>query len=193
MKQFFHLFGECLLTIKLLVKQWSTTSGLVLPELNPKESMLGFCTTKGSFILENHVLLISKMSLYRNKQNPNAVSFSHFRLYLRQIYAIEYTIPQHNGSLAWHYSKWDPLTSLLQQMEFTKGMSTVSPGIVKNLAALVPCLLWILDLAFFWSVWECCRAGVVLRRSAFGGTERFLLSFISVLTKNCVYQTKIKQ
>ena len=112
----FHLFGECLSTIKLwkIVQKWSTTVGLVLPDLNAKDSVLGFLTTKGTLILENHVLLIFKMFLYRNKQNPNAVSFTHFRLYLKQIYDIEHNIAQRNGSLARHYSKWDPLTSLLR-------------------------------------------------------------------------------
>ena len=73
----FHLFGECLLTIKLwkIVQKWSRTVRLVLPALNAKDSVLGFLTTKGIFILENHVLLIFKMFLYRNKQNRNAVSF----------------------------------------------------------------------------------------------------------------------
>ena len=83
-------------------------------DLNSKDSVLGFLTTKGTLILENHVLLIFKMLLYRNKQNPNAVSFCHFRLYLKQIYDIEHTIARRNGSLARHYSKWDPLTSLLR-------------------------------------------------------------------------------
>ena len=34
----FHLFGECLLTIKLwkIAQKWSTTVGLVLPDLNKK-------------------------------------------------------------------------------------------------------------------------------------------------------------
>ena len=81
--------------------------GLVLPDLNAKDLLLGFLTTKGTLILENHVLLISKMLLCRNKQNPNAVFFSHFRLYLKQIYDIEHTITRRNGSLARHYSKWD--------------------------------------------------------------------------------------
>ena len=60
---YFHLFGECLLTIKLwkIVQKWSTTVGLVLPDLNAKDSVLGFLTTKGTLILENHVLLIFKM------------------------------------------------------------------------------------------------------------------------------------
>ena len=99
------LFGECLLTIKLwkIVQKWSTTVGLVLPDLNAKDSVLGFLTTKSTLILENHVLLILEMFLYRNKQNPNAVSFTHFRLYLKQIYAIEHTIARPNGSLARHY------------------------------------------------------------------------------------------
>ena len=74
----FHLFRECRLTIKLwkIVQKWSTTVGLVLPDLNAKDSMLGFLTTKGNLLLENHVLLIFNMFLYRNKQNPNSVSFS---------------------------------------------------------------------------------------------------------------------
>ena len=112
----FHLFGECLLTIKLweIVQKWSTTVGLVLPDLNAKDSMLDFLTTKGTLILESHVLLIFKMFLYRNKQNPNSVSFSHFRLYWKQIYDIEHNIARRNGSLARHYSKWSPLTSLLR-------------------------------------------------------------------------------
>ena len=50
--------------------------GLVLPDLNAKDSMLGFLATKGNLLLENHVLLIFNMFLYRNKQNPNSVSFS---------------------------------------------------------------------------------------------------------------------
>ena len=106
----FHLFGECLLTIKLwkIVQKWSTTVGLVLPDLNAKDSVLGFLTTKGTLNLENHVLLIFKMFLYRNKQNSNTVSFTHFRIYLKQIYDIEHTIARRNGSLARHYSKWDP-------------------------------------------------------------------------------------
>ena len=72
-----HLFGQCLLTIKLwkIVQKWSTTVGLVLPDLNAKDLVLGFLSTKGSLILENHVLLIFKMFLYRNKQNSNPVSF----------------------------------------------------------------------------------------------------------------------
>ena len=95
----FHLFGECLLTIKLwkIVQKWSTTVGLVLSDLN-KDSLLGFLTTEGTLILENHVLLIFKMFLYRNKQNPNAVSFTHFRLYLKQIYDIEHTIARITGA-----------------------------------------------------------------------------------------------
>ena len=97
-----------------IVQKWSTTVGLVLPDLNAKDSVLGFLTTKGTLILENRVPLIFKMFLYRNKQNPNAVSFTHFRLYLKQIYDIEYTIARRNESLARHYSKWDPLTSLLR-------------------------------------------------------------------------------
>ena len=84
------------MTIKLwkIVQKWSTTVGLVLPNLNAKDSVLGFLTTKGTLILENHVLLIYKMFFYRNKQNPNAVFFTHFRLYLKQIYDIEHTIAQ---------------------------------------------------------------------------------------------------
>ena len=95
------------MTIKLweIVQKWSTTVGLVLPDLNAKDSMLGFFTTKGTLILENHVLLIFKMFLYQNKQNPNSVSFSRFRLYLKQIYDIEHNIAWHNGCLARHYSK----------------------------------------------------------------------------------------
>ena len=48
----FHLFGECLLTIKLskIVQKWSTTAGLVLIDLNAKDSVLGFLTTKGALI-----------------------------------------------------------------------------------------------------------------------------------------------
>ena len=77
----FHLFGECLLTIKLwtIVQKWSTTVGLFLPDLNAKDSVLSFLTTKGILILESRVLLIFKRFLYRNKQNSNAVSFTHFR------------------------------------------------------------------------------------------------------------------
>ena len=76
------------MTIKLwkIVQKLSTTVGLVLPDPNAKDSMLGFLTTNGTLLLENHVLLIFKMFLYRNKQNQNSVSFSHFRLYLKQIY-----------------------------------------------------------------------------------------------------------
>ena len=103
------------MTIKLwkLVQKWSTTVGQVLPDPNAK--------TKGTVILENHVLLTFKMFLGRNEQNPNSVSFTHFRLYLKQIYDIEHTIAQRNGTLARYYSKWDPLTSLLRQIEFPKG------------------------------------------------------------------------
>ena len=98
-----------------IVQKWSTTEGLVMPDLNAKDPMLFFMTTKGTFILENHVLLIFTMFLYRNKENPNVVFFPHCRLYLKQIYDIEHTIAQRNGSLARHYSKWDdPLTSLLR-------------------------------------------------------------------------------
>ena len=43
------------------VQQWSMKVGLVLPDLNAKDSMLGFFTTKGTLILENHVLLILKI------------------------------------------------------------------------------------------------------------------------------------
>ena len=105
----FHLFGECRLTIKLwkIVQKWSTTVGLVLQDLNAKDSVLGFLTTKGILLLENHVLLIFKTFLYRNKQDLNSVSFSHFRLYLKQIYDIEHNIALRNESLARHYSKWN--------------------------------------------------------------------------------------
>ena len=62
----FHLFGECLLTIKLwkIYQKWSTTVGPVLPDLNAKDSMLGFFTAKDTLLLENRVLLIFKMVLY---------------------------------------------------------------------------------------------------------------------------------
>ena len=97
------------MTIKLwkIVQKWSTTGGLALPDLNAKDSVLGFLTTKGIFILENYVLLIFKMFLYRNKQNPSAVSFCHFRFNLKQIYDIEHNVARRNGSSARHYSKWD--------------------------------------------------------------------------------------
>ena len=60
-------------------QKWSSTVGLVLPDLNVKDSVLGFLTTKGTLIPENHVLHILKIFLYRNKQYSDAVSFSHFR------------------------------------------------------------------------------------------------------------------
>ena len=46
----FHLFGECLLTIKLwkIVQKWSTTVGLVLPDLTAKKLNTGLLTTEGT-------------------------------------------------------------------------------------------------------------------------------------------------
>ena len=45
----FHLFWECLLTIKLwkIVQKWSATVGLVLSDLDAKGSVLGLLTTEG--------------------------------------------------------------------------------------------------------------------------------------------------
>ena len=58
----FHLFAECRLTIELwkIVQKWSTTVGLVLPDLNAKDSMLGFLTTKGTLLLEIMCFLFLK-------------------------------------------------------------------------------------------------------------------------------------
>ena len=63
-----------------IVQKWSTTVGLVLLDLNANDSVLGPLTTKGTLILENHVLLIFKMFLYQNKKNPNAVFFLSFQI-----------------------------------------------------------------------------------------------------------------
>ena len=75
----FHLFGECLLTIKWskTIQQWSMTVGLVLLDLNVKDLMLGFFATKGTLILKNQVPLIFKTFFYQNKQNLYAVSSTH--------------------------------------------------------------------------------------------------------------------
>ena len=74
----FHLFGEWLLTIKLwkIVQKWSTTVGLVLPDLNAKDSVLGFLTTKGILILENHVLLILKCFVSKQAKSECCILFS---------------------------------------------------------------------------------------------------------------------
>ena len=58
----FHLFGGRLLTIKLwkIVQKWSTTVGPVLPDLNAKDSVLGFLTTNSTFILEIMYFLFAK-------------------------------------------------------------------------------------------------------------------------------------
>ena len=41
-----------IIKLSKIVQKWSTTVGLVLPDLNAKNSVLGFLTTKGTLILQ---------------------------------------------------------------------------------------------------------------------------------------------
>ena len=70
------------MTIKLwkIVQKWSTTVGLVLPDLNAKDSVLGFLTTKGTLILESRVLLIFKMFFVSKQAKSECCIFYSFQI-----------------------------------------------------------------------------------------------------------------
>ena len=110
-----HLFSKCLVTINLLrnIQSWANSAGLSLPDLDSKNSFLGFIGSAKPMITENFLLLIFKKFIYQKKNTTSSVSFIHFKAELKTTYQIEYKIAMQNGMLHKHFSKWEPLAPLL--------------------------------------------------------------------------------
>ena len=111
----FHLFSKRLVTVNLWrnIQSWANSAGLSLPDLDSKNSFLGFIGSAKPMIMKNFLLLILKTFIYQKKSTTSSVSFMHFKAELKTMYQIEYKITMQNGMLHKHFSKWEPLAPLL--------------------------------------------------------------------------------
>ena len=110
-----HLFSKCLATINLWrdIQRRANSAGLSLPDLDSKNSFLGFMGSAKPMIIENFLLLIFKKFIYQKKNTTSSVSFMHFKAELKTTYQIEYKIAMENEMLHKHFLKWESLAPLL--------------------------------------------------------------------------------
>ena len=101
-----HLFSECKISISL----WQQLKNhflykIPLPDLDPQSAFFGFL--EGNF-LQNNILLIFKLALYRYRKNA-AISLAHVLKGIKQREMHERIHASNTGKINHHNTKWLPL------------------------------------------------------------------------------------
>ena len=110
-----HLFCRCSKTLQL----WSSLSNwckecLTMPTLEPSTAILGFwnINDKESKLI-NHILILFKYFIYANRNIKHAANFYALKLFISSVHNIERKIAFNKRSLEQHFSKWQPIASLV--------------------------------------------------------------------------------
>ena len=107
-----HIFGDCFVTKNLYfrITDWLKPYNIKLPELSPINILFGTCLNQKG-CLQNHIILIFKMVICRNKSSGTNL-FDTFKRELKDIYATEHKIALSKNKLSIHLTKWEQLSEL---------------------------------------------------------------------------------
>ena len=96
-----HLFCKCTLTQQLWKKLQAWVRGyLVLPALEPSIVILGVWNTKNeNNVLVNHVVLLFKYFIYKNRTNKHAINIHALKNYINFLKKIEQRIARKKDRL----------------------------------------------------------------------------------------------
>ena len=83
---------------------------LTLPPLDPLISIVGrWDTDNPNNVLVNHIALLFKKFLYRNKSNPQRIHILALKHYIKLVERIEQKIAYDAHKLDTHFKKWEPV------------------------------------------------------------------------------------
>ena len=105
-----HLFAECLYVKELweLLKTFFI-SKIVLPDLTPQSAILGWYQEDSIGILENQILLIFKMMVYKDRE-MGSCSLNRVLNKLKMVRTIESSMHTNNE---YNINKWEAISELL--------------------------------------------------------------------------------
>jgi hypothetical protein len=106
-----HLFAEC----RYVRGVWGQIQDffrckVVLADLNPQSAILGWYNEKSFGILKNQILLIFKMTLYKDRE-VGIYSLDRLINKLKMVKSIEYGINRNNE---YNRMKWEPISALVE-------------------------------------------------------------------------------
>ena len=105
-----HLFSGCLFVRGLWGEvQNFFRSKIILADLNPQSAILGWYQEKVLCTIKNQILLIFKMSVYKDRETGNC-SLGRVLNKIKMVRAIEYGINTNNE---YNRNKWEPIEDLL--------------------------------------------------------------------------------
>ena len=107
-----HIFLSCEYSKRLWknVKDW-VNKEQDLPNLNPKNVVIGVVEDNSGSVGKNLLLLLYKRYIYNNKISKSALSFDGFKMFVKHVMKIEEKTALRNKCQ--HFQKWDFLTELL--------------------------------------------------------------------------------
>ena len=87
---------------------------LVLPALVPRIVILGVWNTKNeNNVLVNHVVLLFKYFIYKNRTNKHVINIHALKNYIKFLQKIEQRITRKKDRLEKHFTKREPIAQLL--------------------------------------------------------------------------------
>ena len=109
-----HIFLSCEYSKRLWknVKDW-VNKEQDLPNLNPKNVVIGFVEDNSGSVVKNLLLLLYKRYICNNKISKATLSYDGFKMFVKCVMKIEEKIALRNKRLSQHFQKWDFLTELL--------------------------------------------------------------------------------
>ena len=109
-----YLFCNRAFTQQLWKKLQACVRGyLVLPALEPSIVILGVRNTRNeNNVLVNHVVLLFKYFIYKNRTNKHAINIHALRNYIKFLQKIEQTIARKKDRLKKHFTRWEPIAQL---------------------------------------------------------------------------------
>ncbi|KAL9989442.1 hypothetical protein ACROYT_G003991 [Oculina patagonica] len=109
-----HLFVHCEHSKSLYrdIRIWTKSAGIVLPELNISNIILGKDSEKNSAII-NLILTVFKLLIYKSRSGGQMPSVQRFINELNFYEKIERNIARKRDKLACHFKKWSNLVSIL--------------------------------------------------------------------------------
>ena len=110
-----HLFCNCTFTQQLWKKLQAWVRGyLVLPALEPSIVILVVWNTENeNNVLVDHVVLLFKYFVYKNRTNKHAINIHALKKYIKFLQKIEQRIARKIDRLEKRFTKWEPIAQLL--------------------------------------------------------------------------------
>ena len=109
-----HVFLSCEYSKRLWknVRDW-VNKEQDLPNLNPKNVIIGFVEDNSGSVAKNFLLLLYKRYIYNNKISKSPLRFDGFKMFVKYVMEIEEKIALKNKRLSQHFQNWNFLTELL--------------------------------------------------------------------------------